>query len=176
MSLEIATLAAGCFWGVEEVFRTVPGVIATEVGYTGGNTDAPTYEQVCTDTTGHAEAVRIEFDPEIVSYRDLLLRFFAIHDATQVNRQGPDVGSQYRSAIFYHTDDQEREARKTIEAVERERGAKLATELVPAGVWNKAEEYHQQYVLKNGGGTCALWGLEHEVFVIQFYCYGTVQE
>ena len=154
MSIEATTLAAGCFWGVEEAFRTVPGVITTEVGYTGGRTDHPTYEQVCTDETGHAEAVKIYFDPEIISYRDILLRFFAIHDATQVNRQGPDIGSQYRSAIFFHTPDQEREARLVVSEIEREKGAKLATEVVSASAWYPAEDYHQRYFFKNGGGTC----------------------
>jgi methionine-S-sulfoxide reductase len=154
MSIETATVAAGCFWGVEEAFRTTPGVIATEVGYTGGHTERPTYEQVCTDTTGHAEAVKIDFDPEVISYRDILTRFFAIHDATQVNRQGPDVGSQYRSAIFYHTKDQEREARSIVSEIEQKKNMELATEIVPASDWYQAEEYHQRYFLKNGGGTC----------------------
>jgi methionine-S-sulfoxide reductase len=154
VSTKTATLAAGCFWGVEEAFRTLSGVISTEVGYTGGHTESPTYIDVCTDTTGHAESVQITFDPEVVSYRDILTRFFKVHDATQVNRQGPDVGSQYRSAIFYHNDDQEREARLLMSEVEQEKGVKLATELAPASVWHPAEEYHQKYFLKNGGGTC----------------------
>ncbi len=154
MSIETATLAAGCFWGVEEAFRTVPGVISTEVGYTGGHTEGPTYTDVCTDTTGHAESLQITFDPEIISYRDILVRFFKMHDATQVNRQGPDVGSQYRSAIFYHNDDQEKEAQAVISEIEQEKGVKFATEIAPAAVWYPAEDYHQKYFLKNGGGTC----------------------
>lgn len=152
--MEIATIAAGCFWGVEEAFRMFPGVVATTVGYTGGHTEHPTYEEVCTGTTGHAEAVRVEFDPETISYTDILARFFAVHDATQVNRQGPDVGTQYRSAIFFHDPAQEREAREAIDMLEREKKTKLATELVPAGPFYPAEEYHQRYFLKNGGGAC----------------------
>jgi peptide-methionine (S)-S-oxide reductase len=154
MSIETATLAAGCFWGVEDAFRTLPGVIATEVGYTGGHTTNPTYTDVCTDETGHAESVKIEFDPEIVSYRELLKKFFSIHDATQINRQGPDVGSQYRSAIFFHTPDQEQEARAAIAEAQQGSSAPIATEVVVASAWYPAEEYHQKYFLKNGGGVC----------------------
>lgn len=154
MSVETATIAAGCFWGVEEAFRTTPGVIATEVGYTGGHTGDPTYKDVCTDATGHAEAVKIDFDPEVISYRDILRRFFAIHDATQMNRQGPDVGSQYRSAIFVHTKDQEREAREVMIEAQKTSGKAFATEVTKATHWYPAEAYHQKYFLKNGGGTC----------------------
>jgi methionine-S-sulfoxide reductase len=156
MSLETATIAAGCFWGVEEAYRTLPGIITTEVGYTGGHTEGPTYEQVCEGTTGHAEALRITFDPEVISYGDLIKRFFAIHDATQMNRQGPDVGEQYRSAIFFHTPQQEKEARGIFAAIEKEKGTRLATKMEEAKAFYPAEDYHQKYFLKNGGGACHL--------------------
>jgi methionine-S-sulfoxide reductase len=154
MDMETATIAAGCFWGVEEAFHALPGVLTTEAGYTGGHTENPTYKKVCNGTTGHAEAVRITFDPEAISYADLIRRFFEIHDATHVNRQGPDIGEQYRSAIFYHTPEQEKEARNVLSAVEKEKGATFATEITHAGPFYPAEEYHQKYFLKNGGGTC----------------------
>lgn len=156
MSIETATVAAGCFWGVEEAFRTLPGVISTEVGYTGGHTEHPTYTEVCTDTTGHAEALKIEFDPGIISYSTLIRRFFEIHDPTQMNRQGPDVGSQYRSAVFFHSPEQEQEAHDAARALEEEKGIKIATEIVSAGTFYPAEDYHQKYFLKNGGGACKI--------------------
>ncbi len=143
-----ATFAAGCFWGVEAAFRTRPGVLDVVVGYTGGSTENPTYEEVCTGDTGHAEAVRVEYDPQKVTYEQLLDFFFTIHDPTTRNRQGPDIGSQYRSAIFYHTPEQEREARALIKG-------KIVTEIAPAGPFYKAEEYHQRYHEKHGG-SCSI--------------------
>lgn len=151
-----ATFAAGCFWGVEAAFRQVPGVVSTAVGYTGGKTPNPTYEEVCTDRTGHAEAVEVTYDPAQVSYGELLEVFWQSHDPTQVNRQGPDTGSQYRSAIFTH-DDAQREA---AEATKRELDASgklrrpIATQIVPAVEFYRAEEYHQQYLEKRGQASC----------------------
>lgn len=152
----VATFAAGCFWGVEEAFRTLPGVLETSVGYTGGTRPDPSYEQVCTGRTGHAEAVRVVYDPSRVGYRALLDRFYSIHDPTTRNRQGPDVGAQYRSAIFYHTPEQESEARAFVAELERSRTFRrpIVTEIVSAGTFYRAEEYHQQYVRKHGGGGC----------------------
>jgi peptide methionine sulfoxide reductase msrA/msrB len=149
---ETAIFAAGCFWGVEEKFGRLPGVLETEVGYTGGRTDDPTYEQVCSGDTGHAEAVRVVFDPSRISYPDLVRAFFSFHDPTQKNRQGPDVGTQYRSSIFTLSEEQ----RKQAEAVKAEVDLSgrfrrdVATEIVPAGPFTRAEEYHQKYNQKNG--------------------------
>lgn len=154
--MELATFAAGCFWGVEMAFRKLPGVIATSVGYSGGTTKNPTYQEVCTDTTLHAEVVKIEFDPQKIAYEDLLKVFWEIHNPTQVNRQGPDVGTQYRSAIFYHTPEQEALA-KAAKAALQESGKferAIATEIVPATTFYRAEEYHQQYLEKKGLGGC----------------------
>ncbi len=154
--METAIVAAGCFWGVEEAFRVLPGVLETTVGYTGGHTKNPTYKDVCSDTTGHAEAVQIVFDPETISYTDILQKFFSIHDATQVNRQGPDIGSQYRSAIFTTTSEQEGEA-KRVRAEEQKKSVEpIATEVTTATLFYPAEEYHQKYFVKNGGGVCHL--------------------
>lgn len=152
MAMEIATFAAGCFWGVEEAFRQVPGVLETQVGYTGGHVPHPTYQQVCSDTTGHAEAVQIVFDPEQVSYEQLLEVFWSIHDPTQVNRQGPDIGTQYRSAIFFHSPEQEAAARASQQRLEQSGRLRrpIATEIVPAQTFWRAEEYHQQYFAKRG--------------------------
>ncbi len=153
---QTAVFAAGCFWGVEQVFRDTKGVIATEVGYTGGHTENPSYQQVCAKGTGHAEAVKIEFDPSLISYEELLKIFWASHDPTQVNRQGPDLGDQYRTAIFTLNDAQ-REAAKASRAAEDASGRHsrpIATKIEPLGAWWKAEEYHQQYLEKNGGGAC----------------------
>ena len=152
--MEKATFAAGCFWGVEEAFYDEPGVISTRVGYTGGTLDHPTYQQVCSDTTGHAEAVEVTFDPSQISYAQLLKIFWQIHDPTQVDRQGPDVGRQYRSAIFYHTEEQRREAESSREQLDSSGRyhRSIATEVLPAGVFWEAEAYHQQYHRKNGGG------------------------
>jgi len=158
MTTEIATFAAGCFWGVEQAFREVEGVVATEVGYIGGHTPNPTYEAVCRKDTGHAEAVRVEFDPAFVSYEDLLAVFWKIHDPTQVDRQGPDVGDQYRSTIFTHSSPQA-EAAAAARADEEKSGRHhqpVATKIEPAIDWWKAEDYHQQYFEKRGGGTCAI--------------------
>ena len=149
---ETATFAAGCFWGVEYKLGKIPGVVSTVVGYTGGKTVDPTYEEVCTDKTGHAEAVQVTFDPVRVSYADLVRHFFSIHDPTQVNRQGPDQGTQYRSAIFYHGEAQRETARRVMDELERSGKYKkrLATELVPASAFYKAEDYHQKYFEKHG--------------------------
>ncbi|MAW81091.1 MAG: peptide-methionine (S)-S-oxide reductase [Parvularcula sp.] len=155
---ETAVFAAGCFWGVEQVFRETDGVVATEVGYTGGHVENPTYEQVCRKGTGHAEAVKVEFDPAVVSYEKLLEIFWASHDPTQVNRQGPDVGDQYRTAIFT-VNDAQREAAEKSRAAEDASGRHarpIATKIEPLGPWWRAEEYHQQYFEKKGGGACAI--------------------
>ena len=154
MKLKQATFAAGCFWGVESAFRKVPGVVSTEVGYTGGRTDKPTYEDVCTDATGHAEAVRVTYDPAKVSYAELLDAFWTSHDPTTVGRQGPDVGSQYRSAIFFHDPEQEQTARASLKEVDGSGvfRRKIVTQIVPAGPFFRAEEYHQQYFDRRGAG------------------------
>lgn len=148
-----ATFAAGCFWGVEEQFRQVKGVLATAVGYTGGRTENPTYREVCTDLTGHAEAVLVTFDPAQVSYAELLDTFWTSHDPTTKDRQGPDVGSQYRSAIFFHSPEQEKTARASLKEVDAGKffRDKIVTEVVPAAPFYRAEEYHQQYMVKNNG-------------------------
>lgn len=145
-----ATFAAGCFWGVEETFRRVPGVESTSVGYTGGHKQHPTYQEVCTGRTGHAEAVEVVYDPEKVSYEELLKVFWECHDPTQVNRQGPDIGTQYRSAIFYHGEDQKRAAESSKEefAASGRLAGIIATEIVPADEFWMAEDYHQQYIAK----------------------------
>ena len=145
---ERATFAAGCFWGVESAFREIPGVTATRVGYTGGHTDNPSYYDVCSDTTGHAEAVEVEFDPEQVSYDQLLDLFWRSHDPTQGNRQGPDVGSQYRSAVFFHSPEQEEAAVASKARVQAQLPERVTTEVVPAGEFYEAEDYHQQYFEK----------------------------
>lgn len=152
--MAVATLAAGCFWGVEAAFRRIPGVGDVVVGYTGGTTEHPGYQEVCSGTTGHAEAVRVEFDPEAVPYERLLEVFFTIHDPTQRNRQGPDVGTQYRSAIFFHSPEQEAAARQAVERLAMDRP--VATEIVAAGPFWPAEEYHQRYLEKRNRMTG--WG------------------
>ena len=151
-----ATFAAGCFWGVEEAFRHIKGVTSTTVGYTGGAKENPSYKDVCTGTTGHAEAVEVEFDPAQVSYRELVAAFFQNHNPTTLNRQGPDVGAQYRSAIFYHDAEQETEARESIAALEKSGIFKrpIVTQVVPAAPFYRAEEYHQQYLAKRGAASC----------------------
>jgi len=153
-----ATFAAGCFWGVEDAFRQVKGVTSTTVGYAGGHTKNPTYKEVCTDRTGHAEAVEVEFDPSQVSYRELLALFFQSHDPTTLNRQGPDFGSQYRSAIFFHDAEQEAEARESKAALENAGIFKrpIVTQIVPASEFYRAEDYHQQYFEKQGIRSCHL--------------------
>jgi peptide-methionine (S)-S-oxide reductase len=155
-----ATFAAGCFWGVEASFRRVKGVLSTQVGYTGGTTDNPTYREVCTGRTGHAEAVEIVYDPAVVTYQELLDIFWSIHDPTQLNRQGPDIGTSYRSAIFTHSDDQKRLAEKSLERLQasgRFGSRRIVTEIVPAGRFWPAEEYHQQYFEKHGRSGFRLW-------------------
>ena len=149
--MERATLAAGCFWGVEEAFRTLDGVLETAVGYMGGETENPTYQLVCSGETGHAEVVALKFDPDLISYGQLLEKFWAQHNPTSLNFQGWDVGAQYRSAIFYHTDEQRRvaEESKAALAAAGKYLAPIVTEITPAGAFWRAEEYHQQYVLKN---------------------------
>jgi len=153
---ELATFAAGCFWGVESTFKQVKGVVETTVGYTGGTTPNPTYRQVCTGITGHAEAVLIKYDPKIVSYEELLSIFWRIHNPTTPNRQGPDMGTQYRSAIFYHNEDQKKAAEKSKEEYDRSGvyADKAVTQIVPASTFYEAEEYHQDYNEKHGGGSC----------------------
>ena len=152
----MATFAAGCFWQVEEAFSKVNGVVSTMVGYTGGKTKNPTYEKVCTDATGHAEAVHVEFNPSKVSYEELLVVFWSIHDPTQLNRQGPDVGSQYRSAIFYYSNKQKKPAEKLKIKLEefKELKGKIRTQIEPAGKFYRAEDYHQRYLEKRGMAAC----------------------
>lgn len=155
--VEKATFGAGCFWGVEARFRALDGVVDAAVGYMGGDVERPTYEQVCTDQTGHAEVVEVQFDPATIDYETLVREFFALHDPTQVNRQGPDVGRQYRSVVFIHNDEQ----RETAERVRAELNSSgrysrpIATEVEPAATFWRAEEYHQQYLAKKGG-SCSI--------------------
>ncbi len=153
-----ATFAAGCFWGVEDAFRQVKGVTSATVGYIGGHTKNPTYKEVCTDKTGHAEAVEVEFNPNEVSYRELLAVFFQSHDPTQFNRQGPDYGSQYRSAIFFHDAEQEKDAQESLAALDKSGifKRKIVTQIVPASEFFRAEEYHQKYLEKRGARACHL--------------------
>jgi peptide-methionine (S)-S-oxide reductase len=154
---EHATFGAGCFWGVEEAFRVLPGVVLTAVGYSGGHTKNPSYESVCTNTTGHAEVVDLSYDPSVISYESLLKKFWDIHDPTTLNRQGPDIGSQYRSVIFYHNDNQREIAeqmKKLLQESKKFFPKTVVTEIVPASTFYRAEEYHQRYFEKRGGGTC----------------------
>jgi len=155
-TVEKATFAAGCFWGVEATFRQIQGVVSTQVGYTGGRTTNPSYEDVCTDRTGHAEAVEVTYDPTRVKYDDLLHVFWTNHDPTTPNRQGPDVGEQYRSAIFYHSPAQEAAAKASLQRLSSEHRYKrpIVTQIIPAGPFYRAEEYHQQYLEKRGLSTC----------------------
>jgi len=154
---ERATFAAGCFWGVEASFRAVEGVVSTTVGYTGGRRANPTYKQVCTDKTGHAEAVEVIYDPAKVSYQNLLDLFWKIHDPTTPNRQGPDIGTQYRSAVFYHSAQQKNLAEASMQKLEKARAFKrpIVTRIVPAVEFYKAEEYHQRYLEKRGKTSCS---------------------
>ena len=154
--MEKATFGAGCFWGVEATFRQIPGVTSTAVGYMGGALKNPTYKDVCTDRTGHAEAVQVEYDPSKVSYEELLRVFWANHDPTQLNRQGPDVGTQYRTVIFFHNPEQEAAAKASKEKLQASGHYKrpIVTAIVPADEFWRAEEYHQQYLEKRGLASC----------------------
>lgn len=156
MSTQLATFGAGCFWGVEETFRKVDGVVDTAVGYMGGTKDQPTYEDVCTDRTGHAEVVQVIYDPSRVSYTNLLEIFWANHNPTTLNQQGPDKGTQYRSVIFFHSNDQKREAEESKAHLESSGKWKspIVTEIVPAASFWRAEEYHQRYLEKQGLDAC----------------------
>jgi peptide-methionine (S)-S-oxide reductase len=154
--MEKATFGGGCFWGIEAAFSRIPGVVSATSGYMGGKTENPSYSQVCSDTTGHAEVVQVEFDPEKVSYEKLLEAFFQMHDPTQVNRQGPDVGSQYRSIIFYHTPEQEQTINQTFQRLQESKkfSRPIATEVAPAPTFWPAEEYHQKYLERRGLASC----------------------
>lgn len=156
MEQEIAIFAAGCFWGVEDVFGQLPGVVETEVGYTDGHTENPTYEQICGKKSGHAEAVRLVFNPAEISYETLVNAFFQIHDPTQLNRQGPDIGDQYRTAIYYLSDTQREIAEAYVAQLEADQAfpRPIVTEIKPAALWWPAEDYHQKYFAKRGGGAC----------------------
>jgi peptide-methionine (S)-S-oxide reductase len=154
--MEIATFGAGCFWGVEETFRQIPGVTDTAVGYLGGRTQNPTYKDVCSDETGHAEVVQITYDPAQVGYDRLLDVFWSAHDPTTLNRQGPDVGTQYRSAIFFHSTEQERVAKASKEKMQASGKFRrpIVTEITPASTFYRAEDYHQKYLAKRGMSHC----------------------
>jgi peptide-methionine (S)-S-oxide reductase len=152
--LEKATLGAGCFWGVEAAYRRLAGVKETAVGYMGGKLKNPTYKDVCADSTGHAEVLEVTFDPEIISYHDILEVFWDNHNPTTLNRQGPDVGTQYRSAIFYHSPEQEAEAKASRDAAQARFPRPIVTEIVPSTEFWRAEEYHQQYLEKRGLSQC----------------------
>jgi|SRR5579862_4166141 len=154
MNTQKATFAAGCFWGVEAAFRQIPGVVDAVSGYIGGRTERPTYQQVCSHTTGHAEAVEVTFDPQRVTYDQLLDAFWEMHDPTQLNRQGPDVGDQYRSAIFTYSPEQERAATASRDREQVKHKRPIVTQIVPAPQFWPAEEYHQRYFEKNGGAAC----------------------
>src|SRR5438477_1401635 len=154
--MEKATFAAGCFWGVEAAFRRIPGVVDTVVGYTGGNMTNPSYRDVCTDRTGHAEAIEITFDSAKISYAQLLDQFWQLHDPTTPNRQGPDVGAQYRSAIFFHDPEQEKTAIAAKQQWQNHFRHPIVTQIVPATTFYPAEDYHQRYLEKKGLTTCHL--------------------
>ena len=154
--MQIATFGAGCFWGVESAFAAIPGVVATAVGYEGGKLSDPTYKEVCTDRTGHAEVVQLTFNPALVSYSALLDAFFGLHDPTQLNRQGPDWGTQYRSVIFFHSEEQETEAKAKIAGLiaAKRFDQPVVTQILPADTFWMAEDYHQKYLAKRGLDTC----------------------
>jgi len=154
--MEKATFAAGCFWGIEAAFEKINGVEKTEVGYIGGKTINPTYEQVCTDKTGHAEAVQIIYKPQQITYDQLLEVFWNIHDPTQLNRQGSDIGTQYRSEIFYHNQEQKKIAEESKKQKQKNLGKKIQTEITPATEFYLAEEYHQKYLKKQGRASCRI--------------------
>ncbi len=151
---KIAIFGAGCFWGVEEAFRTTKGVVSTEAGYSGGSYDNPTYEDVCSGMTGHAEGVKVEYDSKKVSYNELLKVFWGLHDPTQLDRQGPDLGNQYRSVIFYFDDSQKKDAKKSLKEEQRNYSNPIATKIEKAKKFWKAEEYHQKYIMKTGRKVC----------------------
>lgn len=154
--MALATFGAGCFWGVEAQFQQVPGVLETAVGYEGGNTENPGYREVCTDLTGHAEVVQVSYDPERVPYTQLLELFFTLHDPTQLNRQGPDWGTQYRSVIFFHSPRQQAEAQAFLDRLSAENRfpKPIVTQLLPAQTFWRAEDYHQKYLQKRGALSC----------------------
>ena len=157
MSTEKATFGAGCFWGVEAAFARIPGVVSTAVGFEGGTMDRPSYRDVCTDQTGHAEVVELDFDPEKITYNELLDAFFDLHDPTTMNRQGPDWGTQYRSVVFFHSPQQEQAAREKIEqltAAGRYKPKRIVTQVMPAQTFWRAEDYHQRYLEKRGQTSC----------------------
>jgi peptide-methionine (S)-S-oxide reductase len=158
MTIEMATFGAGCFWGVEAAFRKLPGIIDVKVGYMGGHVDNPTYEQVCTNTTGHAEVAQVSFDSDKITYEELLAVFWDIHDPTQLNRQGPDVGSQYRSVIFYHSDEQKRIAEESKQKVGNagKVSREIVTGIIAASDFWPAEDYHQRYFEKHGMTGCSI--------------------
>lgn len=151
---EQATFGAGCFWGVQHFFDLLPGVISTRVGYMGGKIEDPVYKEVCTDTTGHAEVVNVVFDPDVVSYADVVNEFWRIHDPTTLNRQGPDFGSQYRSEIFTYSDEQARIAQESKEAIQHRFSRPIVTKITPASTFWKGEDYHQKYFEKRGSANC----------------------
>jgi len=157
MKNELATFAAGCFWGVEELFRSTEGVLSTRVGYIGGNTEEPSYEEVCSGETNHAEAIEVEFDPKLISYTDLLNLFWENHNPTTLNQQGPDRGTQYRSAIFYHNQEQQELASASKHALDKAKkwSQPIVTEITKASVFWPAEEYHQKYLFKKGASHCS---------------------
>lgn len=153
-NIKLASFAAGCFWGVEETFRSLNGVVETAVGYMGGDYESPTYHDVCTGATGHAETVQIKYDPDIISYNELLAVFWNNHNPTTPNQQGPDIGTQYRSVIFYHDEEQKRLAINSKEKVQARYDRPVVTEIVPAPKFYQAEDYHQHYLAKRGRKTC----------------------
>jgi peptide-methionine (S)-S-oxide reductase len=159
MKTEKATLAAGCFWGVQHLLDEIPGVISTKCGYIGGDTTDPNYRQICNGDTNHAEAVEVTFDPEKVKYEEILSYFWRLHDPTQLNRQGPDHGTQYRSAIFYHSQEQKEKAEKSKAEFDQSKvfARPAVTQIVPAPVFYDAEDYHQDYFNKNGGQVCHIY-------------------
>ena len=154
MKTQKATFGAGCFWHVEEEFRKLEGILKTAVGYMGGKVENPSYESVCTDTTGHVEVCQVEYDPDVISYDKLLQVFWKIHNPTQLNRQGPDVGSQYKSVIFYYDQEQMKVALASKEKVQKKYKDRIATEIIAAKKFYEAEEYHQKYLLKKGRNSC----------------------
>jgi peptide-methionine (S)-S-oxide reductase len=154
--MELATFGAGCFWGVEAIFQKIKGVIKTTVGYMGGNTKNPTYEEVCTDKTGHVEVIQISYDPKQLNYEKLLEKFWEIHDPTQLNRQGPDIGTQYKSVVFYHNEIQKKLSEHSKNKQQKNYNKKIVTEILPVKDFYPAEEYHQKYYEKHGLTNCRI--------------------